>query len=59
MFMRTHGEGPIMGLKEGWISMGDFVRTPVQVSMIPPDLLTSTHTILYNLCDEHSNLNER
>jgi hypothetical protein len=29
MLMRTHGDGPIIGLNEGWISMGDFVKTPI------------------------------
>ena len=33
MLMRTHGDGPIIGLNEGWISMGDFVRTAVKVSI--------------------------
>lgn len=29
MLMRTNGEGPIMGLKEGWISMGEPVSWAV------------------------------
>jgi hypothetical protein len=33
--MRTHGDGPIIGLNEGWISMGDFVSTAVEVSINP------------------------
>ena len=35
ILMRTHGDGPIIGLNEGWISMGDFVNTAIEVSMEP------------------------
>jgi hypothetical protein len=33
MLMRTYGEGPIMGLKEGWISMGEPVSWAARVSI--------------------------
>jgi len=32
ILMRPYGEGPIMGLNEGLISMGVFVRVPILMS---------------------------
>ena len=59
--MRTKGEGPIMMLKEGWISMGDFVRTARKMLVCSPRRTYvvawgRNNTISNQLSNEHSNL---
>jgi hypothetical protein len=55
MLMSTYGEGPIMGLKEGWISMGEPVSWAGRVSLLSlPE--ESKRTILDNLNNKYYNL---